>query len=302
MKLTRQNFEKAEVFIKEKARPLEKALFDYYFNSGSTEEVLQELAKYQNPDGGFGHALESDVRLEASNCFTTSVAFQVLNKLNADSKNNLVRDGIRYLVNNYHPEFKGWMLFPQEVDDVPRAIWWNYVGNEENKYNPNPSAEIAGYLAAHRELVPENLLNEAVEAAVEYINEYGDNIEMHEMFCYQRMAECLDEEKKKIVMSRLKGRIYNVVEFDPEKWSNYSARPLNFIHTPFDEIASEINSEKLEINLDYLIKEQQEDGRWAPRWNWCRFEEQWKEAEVEWAGCLTLENLSILKAFNRIEE
>jgi hypothetical protein len=53
--------------------------------------------------------------------------------------------------------------------------------------------------------------------------------------------------------------------------------------------------------LDYVIKEQLEEGAWPATWSWGRYEEEWKCAEAEWKGHITVNNLCILKNFNRIE-
>jgi hypothetical protein len=52
----------AETFIYKTARPLERALFAFYFRNGSRDAVIAELAKFQNNDGGFASCLESDTR------------------------------------------------------------------------------------------------------------------------------------------------------------------------------------------------------------------------------------------------
>lgn len=53
-------FEKARQFVYRNARPVDLARWQYHFEGGSREAVLTALACYQNPDGGFGHALEAD--------------------------------------------------------------------------------------------------------------------------------------------------------------------------------------------------------------------------------------------------
>jgi len=60
--LSHEAFARAEVFINETARPLERALFAFYFAHGSRDAVIAELAKFQNSDGGFASCLESDTR------------------------------------------------------------------------------------------------------------------------------------------------------------------------------------------------------------------------------------------------
>jgi hypothetical protein len=298
--LTKQNFEKATTFIKENARPLEKALYNFYFENGSVEQVLLELSKYQNEDGGFGHALESDVRLAASNQLATSVAFQILSELNIGPDNHIVKRAIDYLARNYKAEFKGWLFLPPEVDAVPRAIWWNYDANENNNYNCNPSAEIAGYLARYRNLAPQNIVDEAVTAAIDYLKKNYDTLTMHDIFCYQRLAKELSPSEKTFILDLLRKILRKNTTFDNKKWCEYGASPLSYINSPAYELADIFTKEELDANFDYIIHRQQEDGSWLPNWNWCRFEEEWDVAKMEWMGVITLNNLKILNSFNQI--
>ncbi len=54
------DIKKAKEFIYRNARPIELALWNYYMEQGSIDDVLHNLSFYQNEDGGFGHALEPD--------------------------------------------------------------------------------------------------------------------------------------------------------------------------------------------------------------------------------------------------
>lgn len=65
------NFDRAKVFIKTKARGLERSLFEYEFENGSQESVLAELITYQNKDGGFGNGIEPDFWLPNSSPMAT---------------------------------------------------------------------------------------------------------------------------------------------------------------------------------------------------------------------------------------
>lgn len=66
MMLSRDCFNKASVAIMKYGRPLEKSLFQRRFRDGSPENIINELKKFCNEDGGFGHGLESDLRLPYS--------------------------------------------------------------------------------------------------------------------------------------------------------------------------------------------------------------------------------------------
>ena len=62
IKLATESFERARRFLKTEARSLERTLFERHFEAGPAGAVLAALAAFQNDDGGFGRALEPDVR------------------------------------------------------------------------------------------------------------------------------------------------------------------------------------------------------------------------------------------------
>lgn len=51
---------KSKAFVYRNARPLDIARWNYLFENGDKQDVIKYLMAYQNPDGGFAHALESD--------------------------------------------------------------------------------------------------------------------------------------------------------------------------------------------------------------------------------------------------
>ena len=56
----------AEDFIWRAARLLDRHRYALLFADGSAEAVLEALRGYRNADGGFGHALEPDLRCPAA--------------------------------------------------------------------------------------------------------------------------------------------------------------------------------------------------------------------------------------------
>jgi hypothetical protein len=65
------------------ARLIDRHRFAHLFLGGDRAPVLAALAAYQNPDGGFGNALEPDLRGPASQPETAEVAFWVLDEVGA---------------------------------------------------------------------------------------------------------------------------------------------------------------------------------------------------------------------------
>ena len=61
------------------ARLLERSLFAHLFGRGSSQAILSALRAYRNLDGGFGHALEPDVRAPDSMPLHTELALRALN-------------------------------------------------------------------------------------------------------------------------------------------------------------------------------------------------------------------------------
>jgi hypothetical protein len=62
-RLSRQSLDIACRHIMGLGRPLEKALCMERFSGGDRHDILNELVKFQNGDGGFGNGMEPDFRL-----------------------------------------------------------------------------------------------------------------------------------------------------------------------------------------------------------------------------------------------
>ena len=89
--LTSDSFEQARTFVMERGRELERRLLAYYFDDGTPAAVLDELASYQNQDGGFGNGLEPDLQLPDSSVITTTIALRILREVKATSDDEIVR-------------------------------------------------------------------------------------------------------------------------------------------------------------------------------------------------------------------
>jgi hypothetical protein len=87
--LSKERFEKAKTYIMEQGRTLDQARFDYYFQNGSKENVLNVLRLHQNPDGGFQDMGEGPRNV--SSTIGTSVAFQLLTDLNVPENDPMIQ-------------------------------------------------------------------------------------------------------------------------------------------------------------------------------------------------------------------
>lgn len=302
MKLSEDQFRRAVNFIESRARPLEKSLYAYHFAGGAVEEVLDELAKFQNGDGGFGRGLETDLRLDDSSVIATTIAFQRFREVHAPADHPIVIKACRYLASTYDADHVKWHIIPTNVDDAPHAPWWVHDGDLEKSMS-NPRAEIAGYLNDYPQHFPAEMRDVVTQSVVEHLFSQPDEMEMHDLLCYLRLYETpnLPSNIRASLLEKLKRVVNSAVERDPEQWKSYGLQPLNVITSPESPFAADFAT-AIQQNLDFVIENQGADGGWAPSWSWGdQWQDAWEQAKREVTGVLTLENLRKLRAFGRIE-
>ncbi|MBQ6932077.1 MAG: hypothetical protein IJN38_08110, partial [Clostridia bacterium] len=92
------NINTAKEFVLKNARPLELAIYKYFFENESNQAVVDELLKFQNYDGGFGNAIEPDFFNPNSSPIATNDAIITLYRVNALKKDSdIVKGIVRYL-------------------------------------------------------------------------------------------------------------------------------------------------------------------------------------------------------------
>lgn len=300
-KLAKENLESARSFVEEYGRKLDRRLLAFDLDDGSTAAVIEALGAYQNEDGGFGKALEADVRMEASSVLATTVAFQYLRRVNAPGSDPLVGAGIRYLRDTFDAQAQIWPIVPPEVDEAPHAPWWNHAGTEKafGGFRLNPTAEVLGYLLDFPDAAPPDLLARLTETVVSRVEEIPEEMEMHELMCCIRLAETrsLPDGVKMALVPRVERAAERIVERDPEKWSGYCVKPLSLVHGPKSPLAA-LLAEDVQRELDYEIETQGPDGAWGPNWSWGG--DAWLQAERDWKGYITVHMLRTLHAFGRL--
>ncbi len=315
MQLAPDAYRRACLAIRNHARPIDRALFEYQFGDGSADEVLRELAPFQNGDGGFGRALEPDLRLPDSSAAVTVEAFQYLVAVGAPASSSLVRRGIDYIVGSFDRERGGWPTVPAALADHPHAPWWHAAEPVAKGAGwGNPNAELIACLVAYAELVPPAFLDMLTALARERLQACPDPIASYAARCYRRLAECAPAELGDAILARLRSDAATAVPLDAAAWKVDSFKPFWLVEAP-DAPLADVLGAVVERNLDWEISEQSESGAWQPNWTWfdlpfgcsCpqdnreQYAPAWEAAQREWRGRLTLEHLRALRAFGRIE-
>lgn len=303
MQLSKRKQKLAVAFLSEQARPLERAQYRFHFENAPVDVVLDELAAFQNPDGGFGNAIEPDLRTPQSTVMSTSVAFQVLREVRAPGDHPIVRGAVGYLLHTYNEERRTWPPTGPFVNDAPHAPWWHYSEKSaahSGEGLANPRAEIVGYLFDYQALAPVSLLETLLTEVAAYLDTMPEQMEMHDLLCYARLTrtESLPAAAKNRMIDRLGRSAERTVAKDPAQWAGYGLKPLWLAPTPASPFAERF-AEAIEANLDYEIELLPDDGAACPNWSWD--DAAWADAEREWKGCLTLRMLLSMRQYGRLE-
>ncbi len=292
-------------YMNKKSRSLEKALFNYYFNNSNGEDILDALEKFQNTDGGFGQGIEPDFKLKESSPMATSIGLRYLNLVdNNDRCEKMIAKAIRYLENTFNDDKNGWYSVPSSVNDYPHAPWWEYkkdINMTVIDYSwGNPTAELVGYLYKYRRYLKHIDIYKLVDYAIEKLNERKEFKSEHEIFCYIKMYNIIDQEFSRKMKDTLKIAVKQLVNTDKCQWTDYVPTPVRFIEFKSKDYFG-IDNKSIDDNLDYLIDLFEQQGKILPTWEWGVYLEQWEISREEWTGILTFRALVSLLKFNRIE-
>ncbi len=305
LRLSQGALDALRAVLQEEARPLERELYRHWFEGAPADGALRALAAFANADGGFGRALEADLRLPDSSAMATTMALQTLRLLGAGAEDPLVRGAVGYLVATLDAESTAWPSAPPAVNDHPHAPWWQRdpsgpAVTEGELDNPRP--EVLGYLFEHSAHVTPELLARVSRSTMERFRALGDTLEMHALLCYLRLAESpgLPPEMRAELWARLGEMAMSTVERDPATWPTYCLRPLDVVRAPSAPLLARLR-EDVERQLDWEIERLGDTGTIDTPWDWGGlYPEAFVEARREWVGVLALETLRRLQAFGRL--
>jgi len=309
-RLSSEQYEGAREFLKTEARPLDRALFEHRFEEAPAEHVIVELARYQNEDGGFGRALEPDVRTPSSSALATGIAMTILKELGCSVQHEMVARGVQFLRETFDEEEGVWRAIPHDANEYPHAPWWHdedgSLARTFDDFLIIPRAQIVGLLHHYAALVPADWLRAVTEDTVTAIETLPDDAfrgggETLRYALTLLETASLPKAFKSRLTPRLDELTKQIVCRDPEAWSDYCPTPLKIAPLPESVMADRL-WDSLQNQLDYLIDHQTPEGTWEPTWTWGDFyPEVWKQAKREWRGHVTLEALTSLDAFGRIQ-
>lgn len=300
-------FEKARRFVYQNARPLDLARWQFHFENGSREAVLRALSFYQNEDGGFGSGLEADLLNPNSTPIATWAATDILNEIGLCDKNHPIVKGIlRYLDSgaDFDAEHNQWLNTVPSNNDYPHAIWWEYSGNPDFRYNPTAAlaAFILRFADSGSPLYTKGC--EIAAQAAQWFISFVPFIEMHVTNCFITLFGALSEQKAGLVdmglfEAKLRENVSANICRDKEKWAaEYVPKPSDFRITRGSIFYAD-NAELAEYECEFIKKNQLPDGSFPVTWQWYNGYKEFEVAANRWKSILALANMLYLKAYEK---
>jgi hypothetical protein len=277
-------------FVWRTARLLDRHRFAHLFLDGDRAPVLAALAAYQNPDGGFGNALEPDLRGPASQPEPVEVALRVLDEVDA-MDHPMVAAACDWLVTATTPDGGVPFVLPSAAEH-PRAPWWET--QPDPPANLVPTAAIAGLLHKHRVAHP--WLAGATDYSWRTIDAMAGTSPYEVRAVLPFLDHVPDRDRAEAAFSRVGALTLDqgLVALDPAATGEVHT-PLDYAPTPDTMARRLFDDDVIAAHLDHLVASQQPDGGWNvsfPAWT--------EAAGLEWRAWATVHNLTVLRAYGRL--
>ena len=301
MKTTPEQYQNIRRWMHRNARPIDLARWQFHFEDGTKENVLEVLTAYQNTDGGFAYALEEDSWNPNSSPIQTWCAVELLREVNLDNRSTPLIQGIlRYLDSECDFIDGKWMSEIQSNNDYPHAFWWDW--SPETVYDYNPTANLAGFVIKYAE--NESMLyKKATEIAKQAAESFMSREEIndgHLLLSFARLYQyCMESNignlfDLKTSAEKLSMHIGNHLKNLQVDWC-CDGVVYQFLKIYKNDLAADLCDDLIEFIAGQLLKNLQSDGSWNIPWNWNSYNEEWAISKNWWKGYAAVANTLFLK-------
>ena len=294
---------KASEFIPANARPLEKALYDFYFVNGTRGKVILELlmpercgSENMNDDCGFGNAIEPDNWNKASNPIATNDAIITFFRIGAlDEKSRITDRIVHYLGSHdsFDEEKKRWLFAIDSKKDYPHAGWWEKRGDGIRAFNP--SVSLAAFMICFSDdRKYSGIIHEAFGALEAQEDMIADDLK-----CYLLAYELMERHNIAVIGNRgfsakalLCEKLEQVICSDTSRYATeYVPKPSDFFCGMFGQFVTDKIRPLIKAEREMLGRLQMADGGFDISWQWYNDYEEFGQAREWWRPRLTLDKL-----------
>jgi hypothetical protein len=270
----------ARTFLHANARVLERRRYEHLFEGGPREPILDALRAFRNDDGGFGHAIEPDMRAPESQSVGVHTTMEILHEIGAHD-DPMVRPAADWLMTITRSD--GSIPFVLETD-ASHAPWWKYS-------DASSVTQTAANAAALHNL---NLAHPWLDGADEFLFARIAEIDTASLdigIGYDLLfgVHFLDAHPD---AARAEAALEALAPLPTAEHGSERPSALDLSPVPGTRSRAHLDVER---DLDALEQGQDEDGGWHvswPDWN--------PAASIEWRGIATVDALKTLRANGRL--
>jgi hypothetical protein len=280
------NVSSAERFMFATARLLDRHRLAVLLHGAPVAPVLAALRAYRNPDGGFGHALEPDVRSPESEPTAALHAMEVLSEIGA-LQDPMVADSAAWVATIADPDGGVPFVLPTAAAH-PHAPWM--VPSDGGSH-----LTFAIAAALSRAGSGEPWLTRATAWCWAKLDRPDELSAYTVKFALNFLDAVPDHARATAAVERLRSRI-DADGSMPVEGGTEDERlsPLTLSQRPDGRSRALFSTDQIDADLDRLEHQQQDDGGWTFDWL------AWSPAQAaEWRGAVTLRGLTTLAAHGR---
>jgi hypothetical protein len=276
----------AENFIWTAARLLDRHRYALLFADGPAEPIVEALRGYRNPDGGFGHGLEPDLRDPTSQPTPTLYALEILNEAGA-ATGEMAR------------EARAWIASVADADGgVPNVL----PGYEGYPHAPWMTPETGSFITLGLAAVLHDggvtggeWLERGTEWCWRSIEERQEPRGYWLEFACRFLDAVPDEDRARAAIDALAERVDLSAVAPVGGIEGETLRPLDFSPLPGSRSRALFSQDLVEAHLDLVESQQQDDGGWMFDWL------AWSPAQTnDWRGVVTIRALRWLRDNGRL--
>jgi hypothetical protein len=276
----------AEDFIWSAARLLDRHRYTLLFADGPPDVVVEALRGYRNPDGGFGHALEPDLRCPTSQPAPTLYALEILNE--ADSADaEIARDARGWIAQIAAPDGGVPSVLPSFAG-YPHAPW----------FQPGPGSVLTLGLAAALHaggVIDDAWLGRATNWCWRSIETTEQPGGYWLKYACAFLDAVPDEQRARAAIASLASRVDTSAVVAVGGVEGEALRPLDLSPRPGSRSRRLFSADQVEAHLDAVESEQQQDGGWMFDWL------AWSPGQTtDWRGTVTIRALTWLRDNGRL--
>lgn len=280
-------------FVATHARILEMRRLHLLLGEGSPDDVLAALDAYRNPDGGYGWALEPDLRSTKSQPVAAMHALEVLADVR-DTKSQRPVELCDWLADHTLPD--GGVPFGLPYSDTAGSApqWADADATVSSLQMTAQLAAQAHRLARHRaDIAGHPWLATATSYCLDAIDRIVGAPHAYELMFVMRFLDAVGEHvpRARPLVDRLSRY---VISDGPTPVTGGSEgevlHPLDFTPHPETPSRASFTKDTIAADLDRLAAQQQADGGWT-----VTFTPYSPAAALEWRGYATVQAVAVLQ-------